>query len=335
MRKIGRKSAFSARRVFFDSNTLISLNNYLLDKNRRGNSDFSVLGDRRGQGEAMKKASAYLIIWMEVLHEMNQAVTQCEAGTTDAVHHVDSAVAFYTGSKILDSDEGILLYALAEVRAHQSKTAGHLGDTDNGDAFVNVQIFAQFHLMQQNVGAGSCAEARANMDFIAQMMKVPLIQGVLRYAHIRDFNLPELEEDRERAKAEGAVFAAAVLPLVHECGPREAEIIHNNMRVESDDSKFSFTAVRDALARQYACMGVTCEHIGGIWNGGDWEEEGKPCGVSSDDGLSIGGVFGIIIGVALAGWVFIRYRHKIVVGKEKKRGSDMYAGNIAAVSEIS
>ena len=104
----------------------------------------------------MKKASAYLIIWMEVLHEMYQAVTKCEAGTPalDAVHHVDSAVAYYTGSKILDSDEGILLYALAEVRAHQSKTAGHVGDHDHGDAFVNVQVFEQFHLMQQSVGAG-------------------------------------------------------------------------------------------------------------------------------------------------------------------------------------
>ena len=175
------------------------------------------------------------------------------------------------------------------------------------------------------------------MDFITTMMRVPLIQGVLRYAHIRDFNLPELEEDRERAKAEGAVFAAAVLPLVHECGSREAEIIHDNMRVESNDTKFSFTRCQGCLGESVRLHGCYMRALGGIWNGGDWEEEGKPCGVSSDDGLSIGGIFGIIIGVTLAGWVFIRYRHKILVGKvgKEKRGSEHYAGNIAAVSEIS
>jgi len=309
-------------------------------KSGRGNSDFSIMTMRPGEGEAMKKGAAYLTLWMEVMHELNEAVAKCYAGAEDAVHSVDEAVAYYTGSLSTEADtkEGILLYALAEVRAHQSKTAGHMGDKDTGDAYVNVQVMEHFKRMQGFVSGGTpdlCAKAEESKEVIAAEMKIPLIQGVLRYAHLRQYGFPETLEDQERTLAEGATFAATVLPFVHQCGSREAKLIHDYMRVASNNNKFNYAAVRDALESTYACMGISCERVGGIWSGADWKEDGNPCGgAPEDDGVSVGGVFGIIVGLVLAGWVFIRYRHKFFARKEKKL-PEMYTGNIAAVSEIS
>ena len=286
----------------------------------------------------MKKGAAYLTLWMEVAFQLAKAVNYC--GASDAVHHVDEAVAYYTGSLTTqeNSKEGILLYALAAVRARQARTAGHLGGNDSGDAYVNIKIMELFKSMQGHVKTASkdgCAKALLVQEEIMTLMKIPLIQGVLRYAHIRQYEFPETLLDQERTRAEGATFAATVLPFVHACNAKAAAIIHENMQVESDNDKFNFGAVRNALASTYSCMSVNCTMVGGIWDGAGWKTDSVPCTVSEqDDGVSVGGVFGIMLGLVLAGWVFIRYRHMIFARKEKKL-PEMYTGNIAAVSEIS
>jgi hypothetical protein len=305
---------------------------------RLGNHDFGFLTERAAQGEAMKKGAAYLTLWMEVAYQLAKAVDYC--GASDAVHHVDEAVAYYTGSLTtqVDTKEGILLYALAAVRARQAKTAGHMGGNDSGDAYVNIKVMELLKSLQGYVKSASkdgCAKALLVREEIMTLIKIPLIQGVLRYAHIRQYEFPETLLDQERTRAEGATFAASVLPFVHACNAREAAIIHENMQIESNNDKFNFAAVRDALASTYACMGINCTLVGGIWDGTDWRTDGVPCTVSKqDDGVSVGGVFGIMFGLVLAGWVFIRYRHVIFARKEKKL-PEMYTGNIAAVSEIS
>jgi len=298
------------------------------------------MSDRPGPGEAMKKGDAYLIFWMEVAHQLSKAVEQC--GKDGAVHHVDEAVAYYAGSLSTDpnTEEGILLNALAQVRAHQSKTAGHTGDADTGGAYVNIKVFHHINEMKEFVTAGTtedCGKALLAKDEILALMKIPLIQGVIRYAHIRQYDYPELLVDQERTRAEGATFAATVLPFIHACDPKAAALVSDYMRVESDNHKFRFSAVRNALESTYACLGFSCEYVGGVWGGDDWKPDGQPCGgdgSDDDDGVSVGGIFGIMIGLILAGWVFLRYRHKFFSRKEKKM-PEMYTGNIAAVSEIS
>lgn len=308
----------------------------------RGDSDFTLLTERPEQAEAMKKGAAYLNIWMEVVRELNEAVADCYANFEGAENSVDEAVAFYTGSLTTDkTEEGILLYALAEVRAHQLKTAGHLGNKDEGDAFINVDIMREFKSMQSFVLKGDpelCALAEESKDKIITLMKVPLIQGVMRYAYVRQNDSPDSLEEKERAEAEGATFAATVLPFVHKCGSREAKVIHDNMRL---GSKTSFSDVKKALERTYKCMGITCENIGGIWDhtNQSYESGAGPCvgdGSSSKSsaGPAVASVLGISVGVLLAGWAFLRYRHLLGGRRSRKSMPPMYAGNIAAVTEI-
>lgn len=226
---------------------------------------------------------------MEVVHELDQAVAKCNANEGTAVQNVDAAVAYYTGSLTTEDNgtaEGILLYALANVLGRQSRTAGQSGDSDSGDAYVNLQIMEHFNRMQgalltEGTLFFQCSVAEESKDLIVSMMKVFLFQGVLQYAHIREYSLsdsPDTEEFRERALAEGATFAAAVLPFLHECGPQEAEIVHSNMRVDADLTTFNFGDVRSAMESLYPCVGVTCELVGGVWDGSGWSEGGEPCG---------------------------------------------------------
>jgi hypothetical protein len=108
----------------------------------------------------MKKGSAYLILWMEVAHQLAKAVNMCN--NAEATHHVDEAVAYYTGSLTTqtDSQGGILLYALADVRSHQAKTAGHLGGQATGTANVNVKVIELFKHMKLSVKEGSRDQRR-------------------------------------------------------------------------------------------------------------------------------------------------------------------------------
>merc|ERR1712070_224753 len=121
--------------------------------------------------------------------------------------------------------------------------------------------------------AGKCASVRRVVDDIVSKMTVPLIQGTLRYAFYVDSGI----ENTAKAKAEGAVFAAAVLPLVHHCSATAAESIYENMRIGSPSTGFS--AVKNAFESTYSCLGITCAEVGGLWdaNDNDYHAFASPC----------------------------------------------------------
>ena len=274
---------------------------------RLGDSDFSTIQKRPGQGEAMKKGSAYLIIWMEVIRALNEAVSDCLGNVDLAEQSVDEAVAYYAGSLASkENSEGVLLYALAEIRAHQMKTAGHLDDKDIGDAFVNVEIFRELKKMQSFVLSDDvqlCNAARDSKDRIITLMKIPMIQSVIRYAYHQDKEPGKNQEEQEKMIAEGATFAAVVLPFVHECESRAAEVIHKNMKF---GVKANYNEVLKALESNYECMGVTCEEIGGVWDSGNqrYKKGANACGIETDEKSTAATVsmsIGIIVGMILAG----------------------------------
>lgn len=92
-------------------------------------------------------------------------------------------------------------------------------------------------------------------------MTIPLIQGTLRYAYVQDIQ----NDKREKAHAEGATFAAAVLPLIHACSADDAQVIFANMKVDSNTiGTVSFKVVKSAFERNYQCLGITCADVGGL-----------------------------------------------------------------------
>merc|ERR1712151_1258107 len=94
---------------------------------------------------------------------------------------------------------------------------------------------------------------------------------------------------REKPKAEGAVFAAAVLPMVDFCNADDAKIIYKNMQVGATLLP-RFKDVKRAFERNYNCLGITCADVGGLVDktrGKKYLYGAEPCGVvSSEQGYS-------------------------------------------------
>ena len=286
----------------------------------------------------MKKGSAYLNVWMEVIRYLNEAVVYC--GKPDAASAVDKAVAYYAGSRTAaENSEGVLLYALAEIRAHQMKTGGHLEDKDVGDAFVNVDIFRQLNSMKENLIKNDptlCDQVEASKNHIVTMMKVPMVQSIIRYAYIQNKEPPAKIEDVDKMVAEGATFAATMLPFIHVCESRAAEIIYEHMKL---GVTAKFDEVKKILESTYTCLNITCEHVGGVWDQNDKSYKALPCGVSV--GRSTFANFSMFIGISaafvLAAYLFLKNRSKFTFLSKKRNKAmpPMYnTGNIAAVTEI-
>ena len=222
--------------------------------------------------EAIQKGTAYMSVWMYVIREMEDAIEDCKRGcsttntncNSDPVHAWDEAVAFYTGSLEGQdgSGSGVLLHSLADKRCENFKTCGTLErPTMKGTSYVNTEVLRQFLDGQRKLSEKKCEDAIVNKERITELMSIPLIQGTLRYAYIQD---TKVNVDN-KAEGEGATFAAAVLPLVHNCSAVDAELIYNNMKVKHT-VKTDFKTVKEAFERNYECMNVKCEEVGGLYD---------------------------------------------------------------------
>ena len=118
-------------------------------------------------------------------------------------------------------------------------------------------LFAEGRDMLQQ---GTCVEVRPIVEKIVSLMTVPLVQGTLRYA----YKIGEVPSDRsQKNAAEGATFAAAVLPMVAYCNPASAKIVTDNVKFGLFDAGTypDYAAVRDALEATYPCLGITCAQV--------------------------------------------------------------------------
>jgi len=240
---------------------------------------------------------------MYVIRELEDALDDCAASFSkrndDAVHALDEAVAFYTGTLegTEGSGDGVQMYALAEKRCENFKTCGENGDSTEGVAKVNIDIFRQFDLMQRSLNTGSCDAARKNKNEIEKQMLIPLVQGTIRYAWKQEYE----QETGEKEEAEGATFAAAILPVVARCNENDAGIIFDNMKPGSG-FQADYSAVKDAFERNYGCMGITCMDVGGLYDdaNGAWLTGAAPCSGSSSSNANVGLAVGLSIGGIIA-----------------------------------
>lgn len=270
-------------------------------KSGKGDANFGLYGqDYVARAEGVKKGTSYMAVLMYTIRELEDAIYDCELGcdreecNDDAVHALDEAVAFYAGSlegAAGSSGEGVFPYALADKRAANFKTAGINGGEAEGKAKVNFDIFKQFSAMQDKLKKKDCTGARAHKERISQLIFVPLIQGTLRYAFITSTD----PTSGTKAEAEGATFAAGVLPVVAACSPDDADTIYENMKV-GQGGNADFAAVKAAFESNYACMGIGCSDVGGLWDDAQqsYEEGAAPCSGAG----SVGARFGLSVAIA-------------------------------------
>jgi hypothetical protein len=316
-------------------------------ENGRGNADFA--GYNKGAlEEAIAKGSAYMAVLMYVIREMEEAIyaskTGCDfetCGITEPVHSLDEAVAFYAGS--LEgrdgSGNGVLLYNLADRRCIDFRTCGEKGNEEAGTSYVNIQVVQEFQRAQLFILEKDSASAETTIRNIVDYMKVPLIQGVLRYAYIREYLTPAAADVSQVAEAEGATFAAAILPWLHACNSVDADIVYDITRIGSANKQVDgFKHVKRALERNYKCLGITCGDVGGLWTPDGYAPFASPCGngasgaAASQEDNNVGIIIGSIIGVSL-GLCLLFFA--MWSSCSSKKSTTKTSGNIAAVSEIS
>jgi hypothetical protein len=281
--------------------------------------------------EAAKKGTAYMSIFMYVIREFEDALDDCQRGcincNEDPVHAWDEGVCFYTGS--IEGQDGLtpdgkLLHQLADKRCQDFRTCGVEGKDLDGTAAVNYELFDLFSLGNYQLSSGNCPGARVTTKQITELMYIPLIQGTMRYAHVVDKLM-----GAEKAAAEGAVFAASVLPRIHAVNEDAAKTIYDNMRVGAINTNYA--NVRSAFESVYSDLGIDCADIGGLWNDAtdSYHEGAEPCvdastkvEVEEDKTLAIalGTSFGVLFGLAL---ICI-----CVMGRKEKQGTAMFAPTV-------
>jgi len=231
------------------------------------NNDFG-LYDYDGKEQIIKKGTAYMVIWMNVIRELEDAIDDCKEACTiencndDPVLSWDAAAAFYTGS-LEGSDgsgSGKLAYALADKRCGNFKTCGDMADSTTGGSKVNMDILDRLLIGQAKLAKGECQSARKEAEEIQTLMLIPLIQGTLRYAWKTDNEIYS-----EKAEAEGTIFALACVPAVAACDPDAAEVIASNLQVGQQNTA-SFAAVKSAFESTYKCLGIDGQMVGGLYD---------------------------------------------------------------------
>jgi len=281
---------------------------------QNGNADFSKYGFT-GRRECAKKGTAYMSIYMYVIREFEDAIDDCDNNSINdnygSVHAWDEGVAFYSGTKVgvFGDTSGKLIYTLADKRCANFKTCGMDGDELEGTSYINEKLFELFTLGQYHLLSGQCEFVRPIVDEIVDLMSVPLVQGTLRYA----YKVDKLE-GAEKEKAEGAVFAASVIPRVHACNEDDAATIYDNMKVGA--SSTDFAAVQKAFEDNYGCMGINGALVGGLWNDAlnDYYEGAEPKRDSSNSrnnlAIGLGVAFGVVGVVGLGFIVHMIRREK-------------------------
>jgi len=231
--------------------------------------------------EVAKKTSAYMNVWMYVIREFEDAIEDCTKGclncNDDPVHAWDEGVAFYAGSLEGPAGDGSgkLLHTLADKRCDNFGTCS----AGAKKSAVNAALLEQFKLGRDKLLAGKCEDTIPIKKRVVELMSIPLVQGSLRYA----YKTAELAGGSKEI-AEGAAFSAAILGRVNACDAAAAKTIADNMNMElmqgdaANMMTAGFAAVKTALEGTYACLGITCEDVGGLLvTAGEYYDGAAPC----------------------------------------------------------
>lgn len=225
-------------------------------------------------------------VWMHVIGLMESSLDSCNPGclgcNDESSHIWDEAAALYAGS--LEghdgSGHGFFSYALADKRCTDFRTCGKWHKHNEGTSAVNREVINLLGLGRLDVSNGVCELARDHKERIVNLMTVPLIQSALKYTYIR-----ERQESGEKQDAAAAVFAASVLPIIHDCNEDDATLIWENMAIGSFIVEPDFVAVKEAFERNYECLRLTCADVGGLYNAQSrkYFQDARPCGARASE----------------------------------------------------
>jgi hypothetical protein len=228
-----------------------------------GTGDFaettSPLVSDTARAEGCAKGAQYQNLWMYVIHEMEAAIVDCQAGTTGT--HWDEAVAFYVGSLpgADGSGSGKLQYTLAEKRCSDFGTCDHADEDAAYVSTVNEKVFELFEMGRDYQYDFQCTSMETTKESLVQQLTIPLLQGTLKYLYYADIT------ESEKTRAELWAFAAALLPMLDTYSASVATVLRTNSEITNTDVVSSgYAEVKYQLETLYTDLGVTCADVGGL-----------------------------------------------------------------------
>jgi hypothetical protein len=260
-------------------------------KFQHGQEDFSKLNGR-GRMVAVETAAVTMNVRTHTNRIMTEwAIDACrkqechvEGRTCPAVAEAwDHAVSLYVGSLVQPNEElpggyesGHLYYGMADELCQDFATCGPNGDDIEGTSAVNHAIIQQFQTGRVLLEKGTCSTAELTYGQIVHLMTVPLIQGALRSAYRLQFTHKGDQEEQGRAVA----YMASILPDLYSCSHQDADTVYNEMSISSGKIP-DFSKVKQAFERNYQCMIVTCEDVGGLYDldKDQYFHGASPCGI--------------------------------------------------------
>jgi hypothetical protein len=136
------------------------------------------------------------------------------------------------------------------------------GTCKKGDrAPVNTMIFDKFNDGKKYLIEGACAGAKTSANQIKVLMTIPIIQGLIRAVYALDVQ----NDFQETTQGMAAAYAAGLLPLVSKCNEGNAVVIYTDLK-PGNSLVGSYEVVKASLERSYECLGINCEHVGGLIN---------------------------------------------------------------------
>lgn len=259
-----------------------------------GNVDFSTYS-MPALEKTIQIATVNLNVWMYIIYEFEDALNDCAKGCasdeckSDQVNAWDEGVAFYAGSLegADGSGDGVLSYALADELCVDFQTCGVDGTADSGHAFANHEIIRLSEPAVDLLMNDMCAETRVYMEEIVDHMTSVLVQALLRSTY--DTSTSRTEEldatAKNVARGEAAAYAAAVLPILHNCSASDAAVVYEQLEYDNKDQDRDYVAIKSILENHYECMGITCEQVGGLWDPTTqtYRKDASPCASSPQD----------------------------------------------------
>ena len=329
------ESAFDKVSTNFDSNQY--------------NIDFSSNNfNKVGRAEAIEIGTVYLSVLMASMREMEIAVASCRGDCKvgvdlcglSPVHAWDKAAGFYVGSSQKSAAEGVFPYGLAEKICVDFKTCGIIGNSaDPTDkAYVNKVIMDEFQNGQDALAGNRCDEAESAKNEIMRQMQIPIIQSFLRNVYMRKYGQ---SADEMRDIALVASYGAVVLPLVNSCSVQDALSLYDHVQFDTKKEDLDFEAVKLLLEGSYDCLRVSCDEVGGIWDGEKYVDFAAPCtfnpnlaappagNTQSNSSSGPGMIVPLVMVISLGG--ILAY---FLVRRRRKRSSRPQVRTIAAVAEI-